>query len=53
MNYINSSKDITEWIGVSESEKQGIEDAIKELNDGKGISHEQVMATMKSKFNHA
>ena len=53
LNYINSSKDTTEWIGISESEKQGIEDAIKELNDGKGISHEQVMATMKSKYNHA
>jgi hypothetical protein len=53
LNYINSSKDITEWLSVTESEKQGIEDAIKELNDGKGITHEQVMTTIKSKYNHA
>lgn len=52
LNYINSSKDTTEWIGVSESDKQGIEEAIKEMNDVKGISHEQVMTTMKSKYNH-
>jgi hypothetical protein len=52
LNYMNSSKDITEWIGVSESEKQGIENAIKEMNDGIGIPHEQVMSTMKSKYNH-
>jgi hypothetical protein len=52
LNYMNSSKDITEWIGVSESEKQGIENAIKEMNDGIGIPHEQVMAKMKSKYNH-
>ena len=52
LNYMNSSKDITEWMGVSESEKQGVENAIKEMNDGIGIPHDQVMLTMKRKYNH-
>ena len=53
LNYINSKKDTTEWMGVSDVEKHAIEEAIKQMNDGKGISHEQVMAKMKSKYSHA
>lgn len=33
-NYINSKKDIDEWVGVTDEEKQGIEAAIKELDSG-------------------
>jgi hypothetical protein len=53
LNYINGTKEITEWVGVSEIEKQGIEEAIKEMNDGKGISHKEVMDKMISKYRHA
>ena len=53
LNYINSKKDTDEWIGVNSSEKQGIIAAIEELNDGKGIPHEQVMARLREKYNHA
>ena len=53
MNYLNSNRDMVEWIGVSDTEKQGIEDAIKQMNKGEGIKHEQVMANMKNKFTHA
>jgi hypothetical protein len=48
LNYINGTKDITEWVGVSEIEKQGIEEAIKEMNDGKGLSHKEVMEKMEA-----
>ena len=53
LNYLNSTKDTAEWIGVSTAEKQGIEQAIKEINDGKGIDNEKVMANMKNKYIHA
>ena len=53
LNYINSKKDTDEWIGVNSSEKQGIIDAIEELNEGKGIPHEQVMVRLKEKYNQA
>ena len=54
LNYINGTKEITEWVGgVSEIENQGIEEAIKEMNDGKGISHKEVMDKMTSKYRHA
>lgn len=53
LNYINGKKETDEWIGVNSFEKQGIIDSIEELNDGKGIPHEQVMARLREKYNHA
>jgi len=53
LNYVNSEKDTTEWFGVSDLKKDGIEDAIKDLNNGKGILHEHVMGKMKNKYTHA
>lgn len=53
LNYINSKKQSNDWIGVTEEEQQGVEEAIREMNEGKGISHEQVMSRLKSRYNHA
>ena len=50
LNYINSKRDTDEWIGVTSSEKQGIIDAIEELNDGKGIPHKQVIERLRKKY---
>lgn len=52
-NFINSNKDPDEWIGVSKAEQEGIEAAIKEIKDGKGIPHEEVMSRLKKKYPHA
>lgn len=52
-NYINSKKEIDEWIGVSKVEQAGIEAAIKEIEEGKGIPHEDVMSRLRKKYNHA
>jgi len=51
-NYINSKKDIDEWVGVTDEEKQGIESAIEELDSGKGIAHTQVMRKFRKKHSH-
>ena len=51
-NYINSKKDTDEWIGVSKAEQEGIEAAMDEMIDGKGIPHEEVMSRMRNKHNH-
>jgi hypothetical protein len=52
-NYINSKKDINEWIGTSMAEQQGVEAAIKELESDKGIAHQDVMHKFRSKYPHA
>jgi len=53
LNYLNSTKDTAEWVGISEIEQQGIEEAIVQINEGKGVSNEQVMAKVKNKYSHA
>ncbi len=53
LNYLNSNIDTAEWIGVSDIEQHGIEEAIKEMNGNKGIANEQVMVNMKNKYIHA
>ena len=53
LNYINSKRGIDEWLGLSENEKQGIEEAIKEIDSGKGIPHDKVMLKLRKKNPHA
>ena len=52
-NFVNSKKDVNDWSALSEEQKQGIFDAIKEIDEGKGISNEKVLAMIKNKFGHA
>lgn len=53
LNYLSSKNDINEWVGVSKAEQKGIEAAIKELNDGKGLAHQDVMSRLRKKTTHA
>jgi hypothetical protein len=52
-NFINGKKDIGDWDKLTEEQKQGIINAIGEIDSGKGIPHEKVMAKMRKKFSHA
>ena len=53
LNYINENKDIDDWEQLTKEQKQGILDAIDEINKGKGIPHDKVMAKMRKKYAHA
>jgi hypothetical protein len=53
LNYINGKKDIDDWTKLTTEQKQGIIDAIEEIESGKGIPHETVMRNIRSKFSHA
>ena len=52
-NFINSSKDISDWDKLSDNQKQGLLDAIEEIKKGQGTSHEEVMNKFHSKYPHA
>jgi hypothetical protein len=49
-NYINSRNDINEWSKLSKEQQQGLFDAEKEIESGKGISHEKVMKNVRTRF---
>jgi hypothetical protein len=50
LNFLNGQKDIGDWDKLTEEQKQGISEAIDEIDKGKGISHETVMGKMRKKF---
>ena len=51
LNYINGKKDISDWERHTLAQKQGIMDAIDQLDSGKGISHKNVINKLRKKYN--
>jgi len=51
LNYINGNKDISDWDKLTLAQKQGLMDAIDQLDSGKGISHDDVMNNLRKKYN--
>ena len=52
LNFINSKKDSDEWIGVNVEEVKGIEAAITEFAEGKGIPNDQVISNLRKKYSN-
>lgn len=50
MNYLRGQKDINDWDNLSEEQKQGIIDAVEQLEQGKNISHQKVMTNARKKY---
>lgn len=53
LNFLNEKRDISDWEGLTEEQKQGIFDAIEEIELGKGIPNEEVMTKIRKKYSHA
>ena len=51
LNYINGKKDISDWDRFTLAQKQGLMDAIDQLDSGKGISHNDVIDKLRKKYN--
>jgi len=51
LNYINSKKDISDWEKLTLAQKQGLMDAMDQLDSGKGISHTDVIDKLRKKYN--
>ena len=50
MNYFRGQKDIDDWDNLSDEQKQGIIDAVEQLEQGKNISHQKVMTNARKKY---
>lgn len=53
VNFINEKKDMDDWGKLTEEQKQGVTDAIEEIDSGKGILHPKVMANIRKKYTNA
>ena len=51
LNYLNGKKDISDWDKLTLAQKQGLMDAIDQLDSGKGISHNDVIDKLGKKYN--
>jgi hypothetical protein len=51
LNYINGKKDISDWDRLTLAQKQGLMDAIDQLDSDKGISHNDVIDKLRKKYN--
>ncbi len=51
LNYINGKHDISDWEKLTKSQKQGLLDAIDELDANKGSLHQDVIDKFRKKYN--
>ena len=51
LNYINGKKDISDWDRLTLAQKQGLMDAIDQLDSDKGIPHNEVIDKLRKKYN--
>ena len=49
-NFVRGEKDVDEWSTLSYNQQQGLIEAIDELNEGLGISHEKVISKFRKKY---
>jgi len=52
LNYLNEQRDVSDWDGLTGAQKQGIVDAVEEIESGKGIPHENVIAKIREKYSN-
>jgi len=50
LNFINSKNENIEWQELSLEQREGIDAAISTLEQGKGISHQQVLSNFRHKY---
>lgn len=53
INYINGQKDISDWEKLSDNQKNGILNAIEEIENGKGIPNKTILDKFRKKYSHA
>jgi len=49
VNFLNSQKSEEDWLALSDEQKEGIKDAVADLNAGKGISHQSIIAKYRKR----
>jgi hypothetical protein len=52
-NFLRSDKDLNDWDILSAAQKDGIQNAIDDLDAGKGIVHEDVISKYRKKYPNA
>lgn len=52
LNFINDKKDVSDWSRLSDEQKQGIYNAIEEIDAEKGIPNAKIISKISNKFSN-
>lgn len=50
LNFLNSKSKPEEWTFLTNEQRAGLEEAIAEINEGKGIPHQTLVAEFRQKY---
>lgn len=50
LNFINGKKNLTDWNNLREEEREGILNAVKQIDENTGIPHSKVISRAKKKY---
>jgi hypothetical protein len=53
INYFNGQIDVSDWNKLTEEQKQGLFDAVEEIESGKGIPNEAIISKVRRKYLNA
>jgi len=51
-NFINNSRELSDWKELSDYQRNGILDAVGEIEAGEGIPHSEVIAKHRKKYSN-
>ncbi len=50
LNYVNGQKELNDWVELTNEQRQGILDAVAEVESGKVIPHDKIVAKYRQKY---
>ena len=53
VNFVNGQKDLSEWKELTNDQTQGILDAVSQVESGKIIAHDKIVAKYSNKYSSA
>jgi hypothetical protein len=53
VNFINGQKELTDWDSLTDTQRNGIFEALEEIETGKGISHQTIITKYRKKYSRA
>jgi hypothetical protein len=53
VNFVNGQKDLSEWEELTNDQRQGILDAVSQVESGEIISHDKIVAKYSNKYSNA
>jgi hypothetical protein len=53
VNFVNGQKDLSEWEELTNEQRQGILEAVSQVESGEIISHDKIVAKYSNKYSNA